>query len=115
MSAGFETDPFANPMARVLRLYPPLPAWLARHLLRAGEHVTWVRGPRWNPWWERYVTHPALFLFALALGTACLGAGRLDAGSWSEIEPLLALAAGGIVLGSILVLGISAGYFTRLV
>ena len=79
MPDPFEIDSFADQMARVLRLYPPLPAWLERRLLRANERVTWVRGPRWNPWWERYVTHPAMFVVALALGAVCLGAGRLGA------------------------------------
>src|SRR5437868_5836762 len=80
------------------RLFPPLPPWLARRLLRPDERVTWVRGPRFNPWWERYVTHPALFLLALALGAACLGAARLIAGSWAAVPAPPALIAGGLVL-----------------
>jgi hypothetical protein len=115
MSDNVQTNPFGDPLANILRPYPALPAWLARRLLRADERVTWVRGPRLTPWWERYVTHPALFLVALALGAVCLETGRLRAGSWSELPALPILAAAGIVIGSIFVLGISAGYFTRLV
>jgi hypothetical protein len=84
-------------------------------LLRAGEQVAWVRGPGLNPPWERYVTHPALFLFALALGAVCAAAGWLSAGWQPGALPLSLLAAGGLVVGSIIVLGLSAGYFTRLV
>jgi hypothetical protein len=115
MSDRFQTDAFGDPAPDVTRPFPPLPAWLADRLLRGGEKITWVCGPRWNPSWERYVTHPGLFLLALALGAACLGAGRLLAGTWSGMSMVPALAAGGIVLGSIFVLGLSNGYFTRLV
>jgi hypothetical protein len=99
----------------VAKRHSPLPHWLARRLLRPGEAVTWMRGPRSNPRWECLITHPALFLIALAFGAACCWAARLIAGSWSDVPPPLILAAAGIVLGSIVVLGISAGYFTRLV
>src|SRR5438093_253744 len=53
----------------------PLPDWLQRRLLREGEEVTSVRGPRWSPSWERYVTHPVLFLGGLAAGVLILVAG----------------------------------------
>jgi hypothetical protein len=115
MSDFFQSNPIDGPPPKTFCLYPELPAWLARRLLRADEQITWVRGPWWNPWWERYVTHPALFLLALALGAACLWAGRLSAQSWSKMPPLPAVAAAAIVLGAIFVIGISAGYFTRLV
>jgi hypothetical protein len=111
----FSRDPLSVPAPNILHPYAALPPWLVRRLLRAGEEITWVHGPRLNPWWERYITHPALFLVALALGAACLGVGRLCVRSWSEIPSLAALAGGGIVLGSVFVLGIAAGYFTRLV
>jgi hypothetical protein len=94
--------------------FPPLPPWLAGRLLWSGEAVTWVVGPRFSPPWERWVTHPALFLAALALGGLCLGAGWLTAEAGSEVT-VAALAAGGIVIGSVFVLGLSCGYFTRLV
>jgi hypothetical protein len=111
----FQANPFDDPLPQVLRACPPLPVWLERRLLGEDEQITWVRGPRLNPSWERYATHPALFLFALVLGAAWVAAGRLAAGSWSDMSPLLFLVAGVLVVGSIFVLGISAGYFTRLV
>jgi hypothetical protein len=115
MSDRFRTDAFDAQPPDLSRQFPPLPAWLARRLLRTGERITWVVGPWFNPTWERFVTHPALFLLALALGAACLWAGWPGAGTGSDVPLLPALAAGGIVLGSIFVLGISSGYFTRLV
>ncbi len=123
MSDHFQTEPFNSRPADSFdaRLsidisnHRALPPWLARLLLRADEEITWVRGPRWNPWWERYVTHPVLVFYALGMGVVLLAAGRLHAGSWSEVPPLLALAAPAIVLVSLFVVGICAGYFTRLV
>jgi hypothetical protein len=122
MSDHFQTEPFdtfpaepfnaRSPIDIIHR--PALPSWLARQLLRAGEEITWVRGPRFNPRWERYVTHPVLVFYALGVGVALVVAGRLIAGSWSELTPLLALAA-ALVLVCLLVVGICAGYFTRLV
>jgi hypothetical protein len=109
------TDPLEAPSPQVTRPHPALPDWLARRLLRAGEEITWVRGPRRNPWWEQFATHPALFLVALALGAAGCLAGRLAAGSWADVMPVAFLVAFVLVLASILVLGISAAYFTRLV
>jgi hypothetical protein len=115
MSDSFQTDPSETPPSKIVLPQPALPTWLARRLLRPDEEITWVRGPRWNPEWERYVTHPLLFLQALALGAACIGIGRLSVESWSELPPGTVLAALGIALGSILVLGVCAAYFTRLV
>src|SRR5437763_1009219 len=112
----FQTDPFDTPPPPpVLRRPPALPAWLARRLLRPNEEITWVRGPRFNPEWERYVTHPALILVALAVAAVCVVAGRLSVSSWSELHPVPGLAAIGIVFGAIAVLAFFNGYFTRLV
>ena len=96
------------------RRFPPLPPWLARKHLRPDEQVVWVAGPRFNPSWEKYVTHPLLFVAALALGAVCLGAG------WTMDNSGGMMAAGGVaafvlVIGSIIVLGLCCGYFTRLV
>jgi hypothetical protein len=102
-------------IATVRRRCTALPAWLARRLLRADEMVTWVRGPRANPWWERYATHPALFLLALTAGAGCVGIAWLIGGSWSQMPLALVLAGIGIVLGSVYVLAIANTYFTRLV
>jgi hypothetical protein len=102
------TDAFDDEPLDVSIAYPPLPPWLARRLLTRGERVTWVRGPGLNPPWERYVTNPLLFLAALALGVAC------DWGSYRATEHIIGATA-VFALGSIFVLGISSGYFTRLV
>jgi hypothetical protein len=92
-----------------------LPEWLARRHLAPGEQVAWVRGPRLNPWWERHVTHPVWFLYALAFGAACLAAGWVWAGSWADMPPLPVVAAVVAFFGSVYVLAIAAAYFTRLV
>ncbi len=110
-----EIDAFDAHAPEISMPFPQLPAWLGRRLLQANEEITWVCGPRFNPSWERCVTHPALFIFALALGAACLGAGwLLDEAGFDALMPA-ALIAAGIVLASIFVLGICSGYFTRLV
>ncbi len=99
--------------------FPPLPEWLARRLLRDDEKITWVVAPLFTPSWERYVTHPLLFVAALVLaalcGAVCLAAGWLTGDLLSEMVGLAVLLGGAIVLGSIFVLGIACGYFTRLV
>jgi hypothetical protein len=94
---------------------PPFPAWLAARVLRPDEKVTWVRGPRFNPSWELYVTHPGLLLAALALGALGVATGWRMAGSWSEMPPWPFVAAGGLAFAAIVVLGLACGYFTRLV
>ena len=114
MSDQFQSEGFDARIADISRQPPSLPSWLAARL-SPNEEITWVRGPRFNPSWERYVTHPALFVFALGLGIIGGGAGWLIAGPEAEVLVLLAVLAGGIVLASIFVLGISNGYFTRIV
>jgi hypothetical protein len=114
MSDSSRTDVSARPLDVSARP-PALPPWLARRFLRPGESVTWVCGPQFNPSCERYLTHPALFLAALAFAVACVAAGRLIVASWAEFPALIALPAGGVVIGSIIVLAIASGYFTRLV
>ena len=94
------------------RQYPPLPQWLARRLLRREEHIIWVRGPWHDPYWERYATHPFLFVVALALGAVCFASGVLIAGPFTALS---IVAAGAIVFGSVFVLALSNAYFTRLV
>ncbi len=92
-----------------------LPGWLADRLLRPEEKVTWVRGPWFHPPWERYVTHPALMLVALALSGLCAGLVRLFS---KDLIDLYAAAFGCFILliiPTIIVLGIANGYFTRLV
>jgi hypothetical protein len=115
MPERFDADaPEAEPPDVALPA-PGLPAWLARRLLRRDEQIAWVRGPRWVPSWERWLTHPVQFVVALALAAACVGAGRLFAGTWSAVPVPFFLGAGGILLASIYVLAIAAAYFTRLV
>lgn len=115
MSDQFQTERFDARAPAISRPFPPLPAWLARRLLRPGEEITWVVGPRFNPSWERYITHPSLFVIALGLAAAGWGAGRRIADNDAQVPLLMGLIGGGFVLASIFVLGISSGYFTRLV
>ncbi len=115
MSERFQTDPFDDRVSDIANPSPELPPWLAERLLQPDEEITWVRGPRLNPSWERYVTHPALFLVALAIGVVAVGAGSMIGGIDAEGMILLTLIAGAIVLASIFVLGLSNGYFTRVV
>jgi hypothetical protein len=93
---------------------PPFPAWLAVRFLRPDEKITWVRGPRFNPSWELYVTHPALLLAALAVGALGVATAWRIAGSWSEMPPWPFAAAGALAFAAIVVLGVASGYFTRL-
>lgn len=93
-----------------------LPGWLADRLLRPDEKVTWVRGPRFNPSCERYITHPGLFFWAVAIGAVIVGLGRAIGGHNNLADEVLAfLAPGLLVISSIIVLGLTNGYFTRLV
>jgi hypothetical protein len=112
MSERFQTDTFAQP-AEVAGQCPPLPPWLAGRLLKGDEQITWVVGPWFNPDWERYVTHPLLFLAALAVGMAVVAVGGVTGGTEGAV--VAALAGGAVVLASVFVLGFANGYFTRLV
>ena len=114
MIERIQTDAFVYQAPDISLQSTWLPGWLADRLLRDGEKCTRVFGPRLNPSWERYVTHPALFLVALAIGAVCFGIGWLIIGP-EETVLLFALPGGILVLASIFVLGLSNGYFTRLV
>jgi hypothetical protein len=116
MSERFRHElPSDGPPRDVVSSFPPLPTWLRQKLLRPDEEVTWVRGPRWNPAWEQYATHPAVFLVGLGLGVLCVVAGRIVAGSWEHVSPVFPIAALVVVVGSICALGVFNGHFTRLV
>jgi hypothetical protein len=109
MSDRFQPDT----MTELTGQCPPLPPWLARRLLKGDERVTWVVGPWFSPSWEQYVTHPLLFLAALAVAAAFVLAGGRIGGTEGAVTAGLAGAA--VVLASIFVLGFASGYFTRLV
>jgi hypothetical protein len=94
---------------------PPLPPWLASRVLGEDEKVTWVGGPRFNPSWERYVTHPSLVLVAVVLGAAGVAGGWLAGGTQPEVLGAAVAAAVALFLGSIFVVALWSGYFTRLV
>jgi hypothetical protein len=114
MREDYPADPFdAPPDDR--RRFPPLPPWLARKVLRDGEKVTWVRAPRFAPGLERYITHPFLALAAVAFGVVCVWASLLLSAAWSGMLLVGFLVALVVVVGSIIVLGLANGYFTRLV
>jgi hypothetical protein len=115
MSDQFQAEPFDVRLPSLSLRHPLLPPWLARRLLRPGEQITLVRGPKRNPYWERYVTHPALVLIALAVGAVWCTAAQYLPTADSPVRAVAFLAAAGLVLVSIFVLGIASGHFTRLV
>ncbi len=115
MSDRDQTGDYGDQLPDLTEKYPPLPGWLARRVLGEDEKILWVVGPWFKPSWERYVTHPLLFIVAVVLGAICLTAGRIYAGSWSELPIPFALAALVLVFGSIFILAIYSAYFTRLV
>src|SRR5262245_22887745 len=109
-------DPFDVRLPQYSLQDPGLPPWIARRLLRQGEVVTWVRGPRGGSWWERCATDRWLFVIGLMLGAACFCAGWLAAGrSVYAMAALPVLAGGGFAFGSVLVLGLANAHYTRLV
>src|SRR4051812_20893081 len=95
---------------------PQLPGWLAKRLLREGEEIESVRGPRHSPAWEPFVTHPGVVLVGLALAAAIIAIGALALGSFDDklmaLPCVLALLS---AVGGLLVVGLMAGIFTRLV
>ncbi len=90
-----------------------LPGWLANRLLRPEERVAWVRGPSFNPSWERYITHPGLFFVAFVVAVVIFRLGQRVGGG--DFPAIAILIAGALVISSIILLGLSNGYFTRLV
>jgi hypothetical protein len=104
----FQIDPYDTSLPDIIRKTPVLPPWIARRLLRAGEQLIWVRGPRLNPWWERHATNPAWALCILAFTVVCV-----------TVTPLTFLPCWGfgfvLFVGTVFVSALSAAYFTRLV
>jgi hypothetical protein len=121
MSDEFDTEIFdardveVPPPAAVLSALPAMPPWLAARLLEPGEKVTWVAGPWLTPRWERYVTHPMLLLAGLVSAVVCGLLGWLLSGLGPEVVVAAALLAGTFLLGSLCLLAIASGYFTRLI
>jgi hypothetical protein len=116
MSDQFERDySVPPPLPNVSLKHAPLPWWLARRWLHKDEQCIWVRGPRFHPSWERYVTHPALILVTLALAGAVVAIGRLTSPSWDKMPAWVFLVAGGIFIATVYVMALASGYFTRLV
>jgi hypothetical protein len=94
---------------------PRFPAWLAARLLREGENVEWVSGPRAAPRWEPFATHPLFILAAATVAAAWVGLTLHKVGSVQDLPPLPVLGAGAILVGSIFIVGACCGYFTRLI
>jgi len=118
MSERFQSDLPDLRVADYVGLFQPLPGWLAERLLRPDEKVNWVRGPWFNPLWERYLTHPALLLVSVALSVIGLGLVWLNSEGQADFAELFIAAVGSfilIIVPTIIVLGIANGYFTRLV
>jgi len=119
MSDQFRSEPFESRLAKISLRNPLLPAWLARRLLAPGEEITYVRGPRRSPGWERYVTHPVLALAAVGVGIVWFWIARgiesLTENPESGLATLAVFAAVGLVLATVFVLGLASGHFTRLV
>jgi hypothetical protein len=99
----------------MVKLQFQLPRYIARGLLRPGEEVTFVRGPKHSPKWEGFVTHPAMLFATGALGVSWWLAARRLADPDSFLQVLAPCAFFILLLMSIFVLGIANGYFTRLV
>lgn len=93
----------------------PLPSWLGKKFLEQHERLTWVRGPRWNSPVEWLMTHPLLFVLAVIVSLLMVGAAAVLAGDLRHVSPLIGMMVFVMPLGSIVVLGISNAYFTRLV
>lgn len=94
---------------------PQLPAFLARRLLRKDEEVSSVRGPRWSPSFEQYVTHPLGVVAGLALAVFSVLGGGLVLGWDSPVMAGVAVFALLTAVGGLVLVGIAAGHFTRLV
>lgn len=115
MSDTIQTEPSFDDISRRIRNHPPLPPWIASWLLKSGESITWVYGPKLSPSWERYVTHPALILAALGGVVVSILPAYVLSGLGREIAAIPVVAAVALVFLSIFVLALFNGYFTRLV
>jgi hypothetical protein len=112
----FQSEPPSLPTREIVGTCSPFPAWLARRLLGPDEKVTWVRGPKRNPSWERYITHPGLLLVPVAVAAIVALVGGLTAGAKAGelLCPFFGICFVA-ALPMLFVVGIACGYFTRLV
>jgi hypothetical protein len=111
----FQSEPPSLPTREIVGTCSPFPAWLARRLLGPDEKVTWVRGPKHNPSWERYITHPGLFLIPVAVAAVVvLAIGQTFGASGALVWAFLGICVVA-ALPFLFVVGIACGYFTRLV
>jgi hypothetical protein len=115
MSEHYQTERTDRPVPDVSWAGPALPDWLRERHLDHNEKVAWVYGPASNPSWERYVTHPALLLYTLAVGLVVVAGATLARGSWTEGVTVVAFLCFLLVIASIFVLAVFNGHFTRLV
>lgn len=115
MSEQFQNDPPSIRTPDISLPAPQLPIWLTPRLLPDDETLEWVYGPSLNPWWERYVTHPLLFLVAATISGTWLVVAWQVAGSLERLPASAGVGAGVVVVGAIIILGLSSGYVTRLV
>jgi hypothetical protein len=108
-------DPLDPTVPNIFRKCPELPPWLARRVLQRDEQITWIRGPERSPPWECCVTHPLAGFAAMAFGVIVSVSGCVWTESWSGLVSLPVLFTWSLFVVYIIVLGISAGYFTRLI
>jgi len=93
----------------------PLPEWLARRILEPGETIALVRGPTGKWWLEPYLTHPLASLAGAIPAAVAITVGRMIVPSWRDLPPAAGIVAVLFVFASVFVVGLLAGYFTRLV
>jgi hypothetical protein len=103
------------PRREAARKGPPLPAFLARRLLRKGEEVASVRGPRSSPVWEPYLTHPAAVAVGFAAAVVIFLVGGLAVDWDGQLMAAPGIAAVVVAGGGLALVAVAAGYFTRLV
>src|SRR5438105_12790131 len=90
---------------------PRLPRWLTRRMLTEDEHLVSVYGPKYNPGWERYVTHPLLFLVTAIISATWVVVALVRAGGPENLPAVAGIGALALVVAAIVILGVSCGYF----
>ncbi len=128
MSDHSERNPYALPQYggdRYARREPPrrhprkenrpFPKWLASHLLRGDEEILWSTGPRHTPAIEPFLTHWLFVVVGVMLAVGTLFLGRMLVPGWSKLPMWAGFTAIFLVFGSVFLVGVANGYFTRLV